>query len=490
MKYLTLTLCVLFSCSLYAQEWQTDTLSQARRLIGIGSAQNKIIFAGGKKERNLDDRTIDIYDEDTDLWSTKRSPFGIGNTGMTAVSGDNYVIYFQRGSPGRFGVYDPIQDTVYRVDWEDSRSRVVPVIANDKVFFAGGRRSFSQGGGISDQVDIYDIPSDSWSSRTLREARDDINAISAGDKVFFLGGAINSNLNDFSAAVDVYDMSTDQLVTNSLTLSEPRRYIGLAVDTLNNQLYAAGGAKSNNSTIRGSSNVVDVINLSDLSSYALEIPSADRFVSAEVFDREIVFLGGQFGQAQVLTLADTTFRTESLGVGTDSIPNFFESESHNGKAYFITSGEKGGRFVFIYDQALGYFEPYDLGDDYIGKAIGILGPTIYVTAGSTFEFNDSRLVFSLMGFPVSTFPVPNFSPIELGVYPNPTSMELTLKLDGWPTGNTQVTITDFTGRVFRSRKFFANGVNAIIPVVDLPQGNYVVGLRQANRYGMAKFIKR
>ena len=51
--------------------------------------------------------------------------------------------------------------------------------------FAGG---FYTGGGVSDEVDIYNFTTNTWSTATLSEARVWATAAAVGDKVIIAGG--------------------------------------------------------------------------------------------------------------------------------------------------------------------------------------------------------------------------------------------------------------------------------------------------------------
>jgi len=66
-----------------------------------------------------------------------------------------------------------------------NRSEIVSVSLKDLIFFAGG---VMENGVASDQVDICNVTSGSWTTATLSIARYGIGAASSGNFAFFAGG--------------------------------------------------------------------------------------------------------------------------------------------------------------------------------------------------------------------------------------------------------------------------------------------------------------
>lgn len=111
--------------------------------------------------------------------------------------------------------------------------------ANNKIFIAGG--GFWGDDLYTNAVDVYNAIDTSWTSTTLSEARTAITAVIAGSKVFFAGGyAFNNGSNYWSNTVDIYDNATNTWTTG--TLSERRGY--LSAVTAGNRIYFAGGQKN------------------------------------------------------------------------------------------------------------------------------------------------------------------------------------------------------------------------------------------------------
>jgi hypothetical protein len=119
----------------------------------------------------------------------------------------------------------------------------------EQVLIAGGRWSNSGNSAPSDQVDIYDASTSTWSGAQLSQPRWGMTAASVGTQVVFAGGTTD--------AVDVYDSATGEWSTGSL--STPRQSIAAVV--VGSQVLFAGGVMHCSSAACGNrplSNVVDI----------------------------------------------------------------------------------------------------------------------------------------------------------------------------------------------------------------------------------------
>jgi hypothetical protein len=119
----------------------------------------------------------------------------------------------------------------------ESRASLAAAGAGNKVFFAGGLGN----NGASKTVDIYDIPSNTWTTALLSEARGSLAGAAAGNKILFAGGF--SDINGVSKTVDIYDVPSNTWSTAHL--SEARQY--LAAATAGNKIFFAGGDSDLNS---------------------------------------------------------------------------------------------------------------------------------------------------------------------------------------------------------------------------------------------------
>jgi hypothetical protein len=202
------------------QNWTTANLSVARENITAVSANNRIFFAGGDYY-NANDLTLDnpipvdvmdIYDAVADTWSAVKLP---GKKIYSAATSVGNKLFFVGGK--QVDIYDIISGNWTTISMSDGRSDPAVVEADNKVYFAGGFTF--QGNDIygspivvpSSKIDIYDNASGAWSFSRLIEGRSVLAGIEAGGKVYFAGGyTSNTNSPPFSTscAVDVIDANT------------------------------------------------------------------------------------------------------------------------------------------------------------------------------------------------------------------------------------------------------------------------------------------
>jgi hypothetical protein len=93
-----------------------------------------------------------------------------------------------------------------------SRYGLVATSSNELVFFAGGLSST----GASDQVDIYNVTSGSWTTATLSIPRYNLAATSSQNLVFFGGGWDGTTFYD---RVDIYNTLNGSWSTATLSLN-------------------------------------------------------------------------------------------------------------------------------------------------------------------------------------------------------------------------------------------------------------------------------
>jgi kelch-like protein 20 len=150
--------------------------------VGAASAGNKVFFAGGTDNHYQASSKIDIYDTQTNTWSTS-------------------------------GLSEP-------------RSNISTQIAGDKIFFAGGSNGSSWAPRAT--VDVYDINTGLWSVSSMREPKTEMNSFAIGSKIFWAGGtSINySNYygNYTSAMVEIKDVNTQS--SSFFCLFEPKVWWG------------------------------------------------------------------------------------------------------------------------------------------------------------------------------------------------------------------------------------------------------------------------
>ncbi len=140
--------------------------------------------------------------------------------------------------------YDPVLDSwTTLAPMPTARAGAVAAVIDDGIFVIGGRLSTSgpcSGGPYIGTVEKYDVDTDTWSTvAPLPSPRSDLTAVAHGGKVFVFGGCTGAASSpSVTNEVDVYDPQTDTWTT--LT-PMPTQRASLVAGHSGNLVYAIGG---------------------------------------------------------------------------------------------------------------------------------------------------------------------------------------------------------------------------------------------------------
>ena len=289
------------------------TLSQARYEMAVASAGNKILFAGGRLLSNplVRSSRVDIYDTTTQSWST--AELSVARCVISAIGAGN-KIFFGGGEGGdgahpvnTVDIYDVATNTWSVAALSEPGNSIATAAAGNKVFFAGGDAGVSAPREKrAENVDIYDLNTNTWSVAHLSEPRyGGISAVAVNDKVYFAGGVAGLDLNWFASdRIDIYDITSNSWSTS--TLYEGKSYCGGI--SAGNKIFWAGGETGGGATTAIGSCVVEIKDVNSGSSIAyLSHPGSNQ---ALLKNGKIVFLGGE----NTFDIYDITTGTWSIGV--------------------------------------------------------------------------------------------------------------------------------------------------------------------------------
>jgi len=233
---------------------EIGTLPQLRDGMAVVTSGNKIFFAGGYISSR-----IDIYDIDSQSWTT--AELSIARYDITTVANGNKV-YFAGGliydsitedelTVDTVDIYDIDTDTWTTTNLSTARYGMLATVVDNKVLFVGGY------GSNGDRVDIFDQSSSEWTTASLSENKlDGYAAVTSGNKVYIAGGKYCTYNPDHSinctasANIDVYDNTTNTWSIE--TMYEGKfSFAGIAFD---DKIYFAGGSTGFYSDYNSTSN--------------------------------------------------------------------------------------------------------------------------------------------------------------------------------------------------------------------------------------------
>ena len=322
------------------------TLSQTRSSLTIASAGNKILFAGGNY--NIPGSTpassrVDIYDRVSNTWSIaelSEARFGISS----AVLGNK--IFFAGGykdanrTSSTIDIYDAVTNTWTVANLSVNRAEIAAGSAGNKVVFAGGVHAedghWSGGSVFSDQVDIYDVSANTWTVAVLSEKmRVGMAVTTVGNRIYFAGGTGNWNIFDYNptSKIDIYDAGTNTWSTSALG----RARGGLAGIAVNNKIYWAGGEVYEN--LPEKINQVEIKDMNTQASTLECLFQPNAFFSAVAKNNKIVFFTGWGVEQNKFDIYDITTNTWSIGVLAQSAGGAIISVNNT---IYVAGGEVNG----------------------------------------------------------------------------------------------------------------------------------------------------
>jgi hypothetical protein len=263
------------------------------------------------------DNVVDVYDAATKHWSTTSPPqqVKLGEFGELPMVIGRKVVY-TAGTPGDTSqafleIYDASSGQWSSTPAPDEVKRInTAVTIGSKVIFAGGVVFGGQTmAAINyDQVAIFDVATDQWSSATLSSARVPEVAV-VGNKVIFAGGYFAVQGEPYSAgAVDIYDADTGQW--SSTTLSSERQGISVAV-VGNKALFAGGFHLTLNGGVGSDSANVDIYDGATGAWSTAQLSQPRQGPSVAIIGGKAIFAGADYGPNDAADVYDSASGTWS-----------------------------------------------------------------------------------------------------------------------------------------------------------------------------------
>jgi hypothetical protein len=281
-------------CNVTSGSWTTANLSIARYGIGAASSGNFAFFAGGLTGTLKTQTTynqVDIYNILNGSWSTATLSQPRG--GLAAASVGNLVLF--AGGATSITTVDATVD-IYNVatdSWTTATLSVPRIalsgtsICNRWAIFAGGVAVAFGFPYMTAAVDIYDYSTGNWATGSLSQARALIGVASSYNLALFGGGVTDLTTGTPSNVVDIFNATSQQFTTT--TLSQARG--GLAATAVGEYVAFGGGTLSNGTTV----SIIEVCNTVNVTWFTLTLSQPRTVLAAISSENKMFFGGGQFG---------------------------------------------------------------------------------------------------------------------------------------------------------------------------------------------------
>lgn len=217
----------------------TAQLAKARTNISVGTAGNKILFAGGwfwdMSYNQVQTNVVDIYDDASSTWSVaslsqKRESMAVAVVGnkILFAGGYNYI----SGASKIVDIYDAVTGAWTTTSMSAAHYGMSVAVVGSKAYFAGGVEA-------NNTIEVYDINAGTWSSITMPLNLTRFSTTALGTNIYFAGGYDPTR---FSLAAEVQVYNTATSTWSILNLSQQRYGISTAV--VNGKIIFAGGYTS------------------------------------------------------------------------------------------------------------------------------------------------------------------------------------------------------------------------------------------------------
>lgn len=271
-----------------------------------------VYFAGGSVcvdvncTKQQDIASIEHFDTQTQEWTKDESVLPAAVAGLQCVSLDTAVVC---ASPPSYFVWQgPGTPWVTSHQKQQRIEMGFTAVAGRWAVFAGGE--YKGGSKCSNAVDVYDIKTNSWSSKlALGEPRKKLACGNGGDDLVVCGGGFDSGHKGYSDAIDVFNLTTMSRLNIKGSLGAKRMFLGAG--GAGRKVIFAGGL---NAPTKADSYVVDVFDTATLTMRANSAKlGAHRYfeTSATVLDRFVFFGPGMGGKAPVATKAIDMYDTKN-----------------------------------------------------------------------------------------------------------------------------------------------------------------------------------
>jgi hypothetical protein len=281
-----------------------------------------------------------------------------GRTCVSVASAGNKILFAggwsaNQQTSSRVDIYDIPTKTWSTAELSVERSQMSAVANGNKIFFAGGSFETPTGNRTVDNVDIYDVMTNKWTVARLSTPGNGMAAASLGDKVFFAGGSTYMVSDKREKTVDIYNLATSTWSTT--LLSEGK--VGATAVAAKGKVYIAGGVTKNSPAGNWySSKRIDVYNdaTNTWSTLSLNESKFD-FAGIAVLDK-IYWAGGHSGD-----MLSTSCLIEIRDVNTGSSSKEY---LYRPAAFRVSYGQNAvvsnGKIIFYNSDNSAEFDIYDI----------------------------------------------------------------------------------------------------------------------------------
>ncbi|HRI19444.1 MAG TPA: T9SS type A sorting domain-containing protein [Panacibacter sp.] len=270
------------------------------------------------------------------------------------------------------------------------RNSIQVATVRNVAYFGGGQYGPYTDPVYTNNVDVYDFVSNTWTLSKLSRAREVGAAAAIGNKILFAGGRDAINMYN---TVDIFDVRTGARTTAKL--SKARTNISVAVN--GNKVVFAGGWYFDFSYNRPASNAVDIYDASTGLWSTATLSQKRQGMSVASVGTKILFAGGipnsgGTNRVDIYDVATNAWSTASLSAQRSSMTvNVIGS-----KAYFA-SGIGASNKIDVYDAASNSWSVVTMPYNLVGAAGAVVNNQVFYAGGydpSTYAVSNALQIYN------------------------------------------------------------------------------------------------
>jgi N-acetylneuraminic acid mutarotase len=217
--------------------WETlAPMPTARQELAAAVLDGKIYVIGGLNGKLASTATVEVYNPNTNSWSTARSIPAATNHNSAATAAGKLYAFATNGLQAY--VYDAAADawsTVAPMNFQHGGTAAVAVI-DGKIYVAGGINDSN----ATNAVEVYDPAANTWTVRApMSVPRHHTAGAAINGKFYVVAGRGSTNA---PTALEVYDPATNSWATRA---PMPTGRSGVAAAAVNGELWVFGGESPN-----------------------------------------------------------------------------------------------------------------------------------------------------------------------------------------------------------------------------------------------------
>lgn len=431
----------------FGQFNEIKNLSEPRGNISTVIFGDSILFVGGSESNIVDFLSV------SDCQITSEEYGSDGFTSSRVLQNERYAVFYEltgvNSSARNMYVYDNVNKEWYSEKYPNGAFQDIEngyVESDDIMVFIDNDDN--------EAFYTYNLLTKEWATISSPFSRRETTIIDVGEKIFFIGG--KESFTTRSDSVHVYDKTNS--IWNSFILSEAKN--GVTAIQYEDKVVIAGG-QSSNVNANSSVDLVEIIDIDDYSIETINLSEKKNDLIGIIVGNKVIFAGGNSQNAEVINMDDYSLATQDFDVNQDL--EYLNGGVVGDMAIFAGGNNVDGNQVFVYNNDMELWSSFTIDGARSNMAFASVGNKLFAAGGEiVFGNEEFDEIYIIENISTSIFDIGGRDE-SIEIYPNPTSRLLNIVTNSQPIN--KVVITDMNGRIitninFQSKKIDLSPLNS------------------------------